>query len=582
MRSRLAGICLYPARHVRWRIIAPYALLTLALAAGGAYLVTRVVVSSFEERFDNQLAEASRVAADAVVRQESRHLETVRAVAFTDGLPAAVRRGDAAAVERLTAPLAANAHAHLVEVLDRGGRRIYGTRLVDDPSLTYAPLSDASDRSSWQIVQQVLAGRTDPVGNKYAAIEPTAQGAALYTAGPILDNGGLVGVVLVGTPLVQLVGDLKGQALADVSIYDPQGAPLASTLAPETGDLRADLLPAPRVVAAAGNEPVREGKTLSQRNFDLLYSSLSVRGRPVGLYSVALPSSYVLSAGVATRADLVLLFAGAAVAVLAVGWLVSRTITRPVFRLVAAARAVGAGDLSARSGVRGDDEIGAFGRAFDAMTDRVQRQHLATVGALASAIDARDPYTMGHSMRVGQLAVELGRELGVTPAQRQDLEVGGYLHDIGKIGVRDTVLLKDGKLTPEEREQIERHPRIGLQILAPVELPPDVIAFVGGHHEKLDGSGYPAGLSGDAIGLVARIATVADVYDALTSDRPYRRGMTAEEALAILRREVSGGTVDAGAVSALERALPRWEERLRTDAKLAGIRFDGPPRPLAA
>ncbi|HEY7801990.1 MAG TPA: HD domain-containing phosphohydrolase, partial [Dehalococcoidia bacterium] len=425
----------------------------------------------------------------------------------------------------------------------------------------------------WTIVQDVLRGRTDQLGDKYADIVQTTNGAALYTAGPIFDGDQLAGVVLIGTPLSALVPQLKEQALADVSVYDLHGVPLASTLAAESSDIGTELRPSASVVSAPGSA-IREHKELSQRGFDLLYGSLVVRGQPVGLYSVALPTSYVLNAGVATRTELVLLFTVATLAVLAVGWLISRTITGPVFRLVAAARAVSAGDLSARSGVRGDDEIGAFGLAFDAMTERVQRQHLATIGALASAIDARDPYTMGHSVRVGQLAVEIGRELNVTPAQLQDLEIGGYLHDIGKIGVRDTVLLKDGQLTAEEREVIEQHPRIGLQILAPVELAPDVIAFVGGHHEKLNGSGYPAGLHGDHIGLVPRIATVADIYDALTSDRPYRAGMSLQEALDILHREVADGTIDGAAVLALEHVVPRWEMRLKTEAHLAGVSFE--------
>ena len=327
---------------------------------------------------------------------------------------------------------------------------------------------------------------------------------------------------------------------------------------------------------------MREHKELFQRGFDLLYADLVVRGKPVAVYSVALSSSFVLSAGVATRTELALLFAGATVAVLCVGWLVSRTITGPVLRLAAAARSVAAGDLTARSGVRGDDEIGAFGTAFDAMTDRLQRQHLATISALASAIDARDPHTMGHSLRVGQLSVEIGRELGVTAAQLQDLEIGGYLHDVGKIGVRDSVLLKPGNLTAEEREAIERHPRIGLDILAPVDLTPDVIAFVGGHHEKLNGSGYPNGLRGDAIGLVPRIATVADIYDALTSNRPYRAGMSVRQAMDILDREVEEGKIDGAAVQALERVLPRWETRVKTEARLAGHHFDDPVQAKAA
>jgi putative nucleotidyltransferase with HDIG domain len=574
-RSLLLRVLLYPARHVRWRIIAPYAVLTLVLAAGGAFLVTRLVSSSLQERFDNQLAQASRVASDAVVRRESKHLETVRSVAFTEGMAAAAESHDSATVQRLAEPLAANHHDDLIEVLDATGHRLYGAQLSDDQSLTYTSLSDADDRATWPIVQDVLSGRSDALGDKYAGIVTAGGSDALYTAGPIYDGDRLAGVVLVGTPLSALVADVKNEALADVSIYDPDGTPLGSTLAAESDGLGDELRPASGVLSPGGIvAPVREHKVLSKRGYDLLYSDLDVRGQPVGVISVALPSRYVLSAAIATRTELVLLFTLATLAVLGVGWLISRTITSPVFRIAAAARAVTDGDLTARSGVGGDDEIGAFGVAFDAMTDRLQRQHLATIGALASAIDARDPYTMGHSLRVGQLAVELGRELQVSPSQLQDLEVGGYLHDIGKIGIRDSVLLKTGALTPEERRAIEQHPRIGLDILAPVELTREVIAFVGGHHEKLDGSGYPHGLTGDAVGLVPRIATVADIYDAITTDRPYRPGMSPMQALDILDREVAEGKVDGAAVAALRRVLPRWQRRLDTEPRLAGVRFD--------
>jgi HD-GYP domain-containing protein (c-di-GMP phosphodiesterase class II) len=170
----------------------------------------------------------------------------------------------------------------------------------------------------------------------------------------------------------------------------------------------------------------------------------------------------------------------------------------------------------------------------------------------------------------------------VPPADLQDLEIGGYLHDIGKIGIRDSVLLKSGALTAEERHAIEQHPRIGLDILAPVELTREVIAFVGGHHEKLDGSGYPHGLTGDAIGPVPRIATVADIFDALITDRPYRPGMDVDQALDILDREVAGGKVDGPAVAALKRALPRWLNRLESEPRLAGVRFDAAPTADAA
>jgi HD-GYP domain-containing protein (c-di-GMP phosphodiesterase class II) len=238
---------------------------------------------------------------------------------------------------------------------------------------------------------------------------------------------------------------------------------------------------------------------------------------------------------------------------------------------VAAARAVSAGDLTARSAVHTRDEVGVLAGSFDSMTERLQRQHMATVRALTSAIDARDPYTAGHSVRVGQLAVEIGAALGLPDSQLQHLEIGGYMHDVGKIGVRDAILLKSGALTPEERRILEDHPRVGLDILAPVEPAPEVMEFVSAHHEKLGGDGYPGHLRSEDLGMVARIAAVADIYDALTTNRPYRAAMSPMQALAVLKREAEAGSVDPRVVAALGGIVPRWEKRRRTDPLLKGF-----------
>jgi putative nucleotidyltransferase with HDIG domain len=301
-----------------------------------------------------------------------------------------------------------------------------------------------------------------------------------------------------------------------------------------------------------------------------LYGKLVVRDEAVGLYSVALPTSFILEAGTAARYQIGALFTIGILAVLLVGWLVARSLTRPLMRLVSVARAVTAGDLNARAALTGGDEVGLLAESFDEMTARLQRQHLQTIKALTGAIDARDPNTLGHSVRVGQLAVVLGIEVGVDEDQLQHLEIGGYLHDIGKIGVRDNVLLKAGALTPEERAMIEQHPRIGLEILEPVDLPKQVLEFVGGHHEKLDGSGYPGKLLGDQVTIVARIAAVADIYDALVTDRPYKKGYTPVEALDIMKRDVWDGKLDQSIVEAMERLVPKWEARRRNDPALKG------------
>jgi putative nucleotidyltransferase with HDIG domain len=557
---------LYPFRHIRWKIIAPFAVLTLLVAAIGSFMVTRLVSGSLEERFENQLTEASRVTADSVVRRERKHLEAVRSISFTQGVATAAQERDQAQLARLIEPIVANAGLERVEVLDADGDRVFGVRLLDYKNLLFGPIQEPDNRDQWRSVQHVLARDSDDSGDKYAGINNTADGHALYTAGPLYDGDRFVGVVLIGSLVETFLPVAKGEALADITLYTDDGAPIASTFATDAS------LPEPRA-GALEKGPAREQLSLFGREYDLLYSPLIVRGEEQGYYSVALPLSFVFSANASTQSQLAVLFALATASVLFVGWFIARSITTPVTKLVAAANAVAAGDLQARSNVRGRDEIGVLGVAFDAMTERLQKQHLSTIRALTSAIDARDPYTMGHSLRVGQLSVEIGRELDVAPVLLQHLEVGGYLHDIGKIGVRDAVLLKPGELTLSEREAIERHPTIGLEILDAVDLPKEVLEFVGGHHEKLDGRGYPGGLSEHEIGVVPRIATVADIYDALTTDRPYRAGMSVERAIEILSAESEQGKLDRRMVQALERVLPAWQRRLANEPALKGYRL---------
>ncbi len=558
----------YPGSHIRWKIIAPYALLTVAIALAGTYLVTRLVAGSLDERFNNQLAEAGRVASDSLVRTERGHLEAVRAIAFTEGVPDAAATGNPFVAAALAQPIVANGGLERVEVLTSDGDRIYAAQRTDGAALEYAQLTDADDPSSWPIVQSVLAGG-DAFGDKYTAIVETSARSVLYTAGPIYVGEVLSGVVLVGTTLESALGAAKSEALADVTVYDESGAPIATTFASFDGNDASTLVSRP--AGGADESLLREHKTLFGRDYDLLYAPLEIRGEPVAVLSVGLPSSFIFSAQATTRAQMMMLFTAAMIVALLVGWLIARSITRPVFKLVSAARAVSSGNLAARSNVSASDEIGTLGRAFDAMTERLQRQHLSTVRALTSAIDARDPYTMGHSLRVGQLAVALGKDLNLTEAQLQHLEIGGYLHDIGKIGVRDDVLLKPGALTDAERVAIEQHPRIGMNILEHVDLAPEVLAFVGAHHERLDGTGYPNHLSGDELSVIPRVATVADIYDGLTTDRPYRAGMTPDEALDILRTEAIDDHVDWDVVEALERVWPHWEERRRSEPNLRGF-----------
>ena len=179
-----------------------------------------------------------------------------------------------------------------------------------------------------------------------------------------------------------------------------------------------------------------------------------------------------------------------------------------------------------------------------------------TLVALMSALDARDRETEGHSKRVGQLACLLGAELGLSVDELKTIERGSLLHDIGKIGISDTILLKPSELTEEEWKLMRTHPDIGAHIVEGIPFLRDTLPIIRYHQERWDGSGYPVGLSGEDIPMLARIFSVADAFDALTSDRPYRKRIPTDEAMAYLR-EQAGVLFDPDVVSAFENV---WEK----------------------
>lgn len=188
----------------------------------------------------------------------------------------------------------------------------------------------------------------------------------------------------------------------------------------------------------------------------------------------------------------------------------------------------------------------------------VQEAYLATVRALAAAVDAKDPYTRGHSEGVASYALKIGTQLGLSQEQMTALEMSAYLHDIGKIGISEDILLKPGKLTEVEMGQMRHHPLIGANILKPVAFPWPIAPVVRHHHEHYDGTGYPAGLRRDEIPMLARVLTVADAFEAMVADRPYRRGRSEQEAMLELRR-CAGTQFDPRIVEAFEEALSAGE-----------------------
>jgi HD-GYP domain-containing protein (c-di-GMP phosphodiesterase class II) len=187
-----------------------------------------------------------------------------------------------------------------------------------------------------------------------------------------------------------------------------------------------------------------------------------------------------------------------------------------------------------------------------------QRTYYTTLRSLASALEARDAYTRGHSDRVAMLSRRIAERLGLAVGDLQELHSAAMLHDIGKIGVRDDILLKPARLTEAEMDVIRRHPALGDTILGPLKFLGRVATFVKHHHERWDGTGYPEGLAGENIPLPSRIVAVADCYDALTTDRPYRDSMSGDRAIEEIRRN-AGTQFDPVVVDALIGALESSE-----------------------
>ncbi|MFN2576944.1 MAG: HD domain-containing phosphohydrolase [Pyrinomonadaceae bacterium] len=259
----------------------------------------------------------------------------------------------------------------------------------------------------------------------------------------------------------------------------------------------------------------------------------------------------------------------AAVLALIFGFYFAEKLTRPVRELAAGAQRIAAGDFSQRVEVLGRTELGELGTSFNRMTDQVERfigdlhrsaeenraLFLGTVKALAAAIDGKDPYTRGHSERVSRFSVATAQALGLSEVEIEKIRVSALLHDVGKIGIDDSVLKKPAALTDKEFEIMKSHPQKGFKIMSQIPAMADFLPGMYMHHEMMNGQGYPQGLQGDQIPMQARIVSVVDTFDAMTTERPYQRAMDLESALTRLKSFVGtryDGRVVAAFVAACE------------------------------
>jgi HD-GYP domain-containing protein (c-di-GMP phosphodiesterase class II) len=254
----------------------------------------------------------------------------------------------------------------------------------------------------------------------------------------------------------------------------------------------------------------------------------------------------------------------------------ARIITNPLQILTQSSRALARGDFSQRVHLRSRTEIGELAETFNTMSQELEQfvedlkraaeeNHalfLGSIQMLAGAVDEKDPYTRGHSDRVTRYSLLIAKEMKLPPTFMETLQISAQLHDVGKIGIEDRILKKPGALNAEEFEAMKTHTTKGANILRPVTQLAEMLPGIELHHEALDGRGYPYGLQGDQIPLLARVIAVADTFDALTTNRPYQKAHTPEEALAIIQTLV-GKRLDPEAVAALMAVYARGEIRIQ-------------------
>ena len=273
----------------------------------------------------------------------------------------------------------------------------------------------------------------------------------------------------------------------------------------------------------------------------------------------------------------------------------ARRITNPLQILTQSSRALARGDFSQRAQLRSRTEIGELAETFNTMSEELEHfvedlkraaeenraLFLGSIQMLAGAVDEKDPYTRGHSDRVTRYSMMIAKEMNLDAVFMETLQISAQLHDVGKIGIEDRILRKPGALTAEEFEVMKTHTTKGANILRPVMQLAEMLPGIELHHEALDGRGYPYGLTGDEIPLLARVIAVADTFDALTTNRPYQTAHTPDEALKIIQN-LAGKRLDPAPVAALLAVYGRGEIRIqRISIKRPVIAETAPADPAA-
>ena len=403
-------------------------------------------------------------------------------------------------------------------------------------------------------------------GNPFAVVNV---GTVAVLAQPVLDEkGNRVGVVEALVSWQPILREFEDEARREVraTLVDRQGKILFPPASAGKGPGHPSSL-----VADFVRFPARLTRSESSATGDVLASIAPVGDPPWGVLVERDRDIAFASVDRMVR-DTILWSAVCLAGALALGLLFARRLSRPIAQLAESTRAVAEGKYGATVEVAGTEEIADLSENFNVMSTSIrdafekvqkaarenQELFLASIRALAAAIDAKDPYTRGHSERVARYASAIAREMNLPGDEARKVRLSALLHDVGKIGVDDRIIRKPTALTDDEFELMKAHPVKGAAIMETIPQLADIIPGMKYHHEKWEGGGYPDGLKGEQIPLQARIVAVADAFDAMTTTRPYQKAMEVSYVLERLR-EMSSKRFDGVVVEALARSHAKGE-----------------------
>ena len=386
-------------------------------------MVTRLVSNSLQERLTNQLLEAGRSVSDNFARQEMAHVESAQVVAYTTGLAEALQAGDRATLARLVRPVASGLDIESLSLINQNGDESFHLTKRADGSFVEFPLATGIEKLP--IVQAILSA-SDPqtAPRRTLAFNAADGGYYYYSALPVELNGQQAGVVVIGTSFNTILPYLKSTSLADVIFYDESGRAISTTLGGQSTNeaflslFNISIEEYQQVVGTKGNVS-GENFDLEGRWYSLARSPLRVGNDRLGAFAVVLPLDFVLQPGAVSRNNYILLFTGAMLGVIVIGYGISRLLINPIYALVRASQAITAGDLTRRTGVNSTDEIGMLANTFDEMTANLQQRTIEL--ELANQTLAQMDKTKSSFIQVA--AHELRTPLTLLSGYAQILEV---------------------------------------------------------------------------------------------------------------------------------------------------------------